>query len=79
MEHLNYTFRVAVCDDEQKDLECICKMLDNIFQEEQIHASVLCYTDGRELLGAIQNKEKFDLLLLDVIMDDMSGMATVIL
>lgn len=74
MEHLDYTFRVAVCDDEQKDRECICGMLDNIFQEERIDASVRCYSNGGELLRVIREEEKFDLILLDVIMDDMGGM-----
>lgn len=74
MGHLDHTFRVAVCDDEQEDRECIRRKTDSIFQEEQIDASVRCYADCGELFHAICEGEKFDLLLLDVIMDDMDGM-----
>ena len=68
-------FHIAVCDDIQTDREQIAGMTEEILSGEQIPHSIRCYENAKALLTAIQKGAKFNLLLLDVLMDEMDGMA----
>ena len=68
-------FQIAVCDDIQTDREQIAGMAEEILSGEQIPHSIRCYENAKALLTAIQKGAKFNLLLLDVLMDEMDGMA----
>lgn len=65
---------IAVCDDEAADRMRIAGKAEKIMQEENLACSVSSYGSGSNLLTAIQNGEKFSILLLDVMMDELDGM-----
>lgn len=66
--------RIAVCDDIQTDRTQIIRMTKQILQDEEILHSISGYEDAGTLLADIQNGTQFHILLLDVMMDKMSGM-----
>lgn len=65
---------IAVCDDEAADRIQIAGKAEKIMQEEGLPCSVSSYGSGSDLLTAIQNGERFHMLLLDVMMDEFDGM-----
>ena len=67
--------RIAVVDDMEKDRVQIADMVKCILCNEKISPSIDSYADGKSLLDDLRSGKKYDLLLLDVFMDDMDGMA----
>ena len=67
--------RIAVVDDMEQDRVQIMEETDAILSRAQITHSIDCYADAEALLDAIQGGRKYPLLLLDVLMDEMDGMA----
>ena len=72
MEH---ELRIAVVDDMEQDRIQIMEETDAILSRAKIAHSIDCYADAEVLLDAIQGGRKYHLLLLDVLMDEMDGMA----
>lgn len=68
------TLKIAVCDNTESDCKQITEMTAGILQEADVLYSISEYEDGRTLLSDIQNGTRFNVLLLDVMMDEMSGM-----
>ncbi len=68
-------YKIAICEDEQKEQEEIISMIKEILQKNQIDCHISCYQSGEELLLAIQNGTKFHLLLLDVLLEGVDGIA----
>ncbi len=64
---------VAVCDDEVMENIQICKKIQEVLAEMHIPCTVRRFHSGEELL---QSSEQFDLIFLDIIMQDMDGMET---
>ena len=62
--------RIAVCDDEEKSLNITAGMLE---EYKKVPVSVDCYHSGEELLAS---EKVYDLILLDIDMDGMSGIET---
>lgn len=71
---MDYKIKIAVCDDEQRDCIEIVGMTKKILQEEKISHSIAAYDNAKALLADIQNGVQFQILLLDVLMDEMDGM-----
>lgn len=67
--------RVAVADDLTQDRIQITEETNAILDHANISHSIDCYEDGKALLDAIRGGKKYSLLLLDVLMDEMDGMA----
>lgn len=67
--------QIAVVDDIDQDRVQIMEETDTILNHGKIKHSIDCYADAETLLGAIRGGKKYNLLLLDVLMDDMDGMA----
>lgn len=67
--------KIAVVDDIENDRIQNVTMTERILQEANIPHSISGYENARALLTAIQNGAKFQLLLLDVVMNEMDGMA----
>lgn len=65
---------IAVCDDEQADRQEIVELTKEILLQENIDCTILAYGDGADLLSAMRSGMQFQILLLDVMMDDMNGM-----
>lgn len=66
--------RIAICDDEPENCRQIADMTEKILQSEGISLSIREYHSAKALLDAIREDTQYDILLLDVIMDDMTGM-----
>lgn len=66
-------FLVAVCDDMQTDREEIAGLVEVYYRNENIDCAVKTYESGEALLKAIESGEKFHLLILDVMMDNLDG------
>ena len=66
---------IAVVDDIEQDRVQIMEQTRNILRHAKVPHTVSSYADGKALLADIRSGKKYDLLLLDVLMDDMDGMA----
>lgn len=69
----DFRMRIAVCDDQPQDLETIAAMTREAAAMENIRCEVVCYGSSTALLDAIIGGEKYGLLLLDVMLDELSG------
>lgn len=68
-------YHIAVCDDTATDRACITQMTQEIMSRHGISCDIAVFDSGSELLTAIQKGSVFDILLLDVIMDEIDGLA----
>ena len=66
---------IAVCDDEALDRQQIAELVGQTMREEGLSCRIDAYESGTDLLHAIQNGAQFQILLLDVMMDGLDGMA----
>lgn len=73
-ENSDPILHIAVCDDEAADRIQIAGKAEKIMQEEELSCTVSSYESGSDLLAAIQHGERFHMLLLDVMMDELGGM-----
>lgn len=72
-----YSYTVAVCDDESYYREEIIKMFTAYQSESGNKLIVNEYSSGEELLKAIKvEKKRFQIIILDVEMDGISGVET---
>ena len=70
-----HQFHIAVCDDEPLDREETIHLIKDVLEEETIPGQISAFSGGSELLGAIQGGAQFHTLFLDVMMEDLDGMA----
>ena len=66
---------IAVVDDIEQDRVQIMEQTRNILCHANVPHTVSSYADGKALLADIRSGKKYNLLLLDVLMDEMDGMA----
>jgi len=67
--------RIAVCDDEPEDLREIVNLAGQILRESSIDHQITEYTSGNALLEDIQKGVQYQLLLLDVLLEDLDGIS----
>lgn len=67
--------RIAVCDDDERDLAKICYTLNNIAIKIDIDIKIFSYSEGTKLLA---DKKEYDLIFLDIEMgkDKIDGIET---
>ncbi|MBD5394010.1 MAG: response regulator transcription factor [Lachnospiraceae bacterium] len=65
--------QVAVCDDEVIECCDMAKRIKEIMEDMKIECIIRQFQSGRELLQAL---ESFDIVFLDIIMQDLDGMKT---
>lgn len=65
---------IAVCDDIDADRAEICTMTGNILRDAGISCEIIEYESGRSLLSAVEGGRQFHILVLDVLLDGMSGL-----
>lgn len=68
-------YQIAVCDDEKSDLQHNIRLTERVMAQAGIPCSIAAYESGQSLLSDVQSGRHFDLLLLDVIMEKLDGMA----
>lgn len=66
--------KIAICDDSAQDLALITETTRQVLQRVKISHSVAVYTRSKELFSAIQSGKRYNLLVLDVMMDELDGM-----
>lgn len=65
-------YRIAICDDTQKDLDSIGHMAENYVADRAIEAQVMKFNHPNELIEESE-KTVFDCFLLDVFMPMING------
>lgn len=65
--------RVAVCDNESEDMQQLAALTRCITESEGIDCDVACYENGKALLDAAAHGAAYDIFLLDVMLDGMTG------
>lgn len=70
----NPVISIAICDDEPNDLKETEAMTRELLTAEKIPCGISRFGDASSLLSALESGEKFDILLLDVVMENGNGM-----
>lgn len=70
----NPPISIAICDDEPIDLNEIEAMTKELMETENIPCGISRFRDAVSLLSSVEKGEKFDILLLDVMMEGLNGM-----
>ena len=65
---------IAVCDDVEADRQQTLLLAREILERKGIRACISTYESAKALLDAVHSGAKFNILLLDVLMEDMDGM-----
>ena len=67
------TYRIAICDDEERILKDIHSKIECCFKAQEIPAEYFCTEDSKKMMEHLQN-EKVDVLFLDIDMPYFNGM-----
>ena len=65
--------RIAICDDELKELTYSQKMVAQYFAGVNEEAKIELFSDPKKLIDAIKGDNVFDIYILDVLMGDING------
>ncbi|MDR1017329.1 MAG: LytTR family DNA-binding domain-containing protein [Lachnospiraceae bacterium] len=69
--------RIAICDDNEKDIEVLEKNLNSFAEETEIQLNIEKFLSGNECLNVFENSDDFpEVLYLDMHMPSMDGMET---
>ena len=69
--------RIAICDDEEKQLNQTAALLNTYLQSRPgLHGQVETFRSGGALLAREEEREGFDLYVLDILMPKLSGIDT---
>lgn len=68
---MKYCF--ALCDDKKDQTAILQEKIRAILSEEAVDAVIDCFTTPLELIGTIRNKNKYDIIFLDMQMPEMNG------
>lgn len=70
-------YKIAVCDDDIYELDNLCIKISLVLEEHNANFNISRFMSGESLIDAvIGQKEKFDILFLDIIMDKINGIKT---
>ncbi|WP_019639224.1 LytR/AlgR family response regulator transcription factor [Paenibacillus fonticola] len=70
-------YRVALCDDEEKQRELVKNILIALSIKSNIEFEIECFDSGEQLVSHYENNEKpFHILILDVEMSGINGIQT---
>lgn len=67
-------YHIAVCDDEPLDRRNAASLTEKLLSGEGVACEISQYGSGTELLDAVKAGARFQLLLLDVMMEALDGM-----
>ena len=73
MEGTKQMYHIAICDDENKILEDLHSKIEACFRDNEIEADYYCTDNSQNMMEYLQ-KEKVDVLFLDIDMPHISGM-----
>lgn len=66
-------FKIAICDDNKLLCTQIEKQIDEFFSTELINYDIEVFFSGEEILSNLSEKEKYDLIFLDIELDRING------
>lgn len=67
-------YRIAICDDDRNMLNEMAQMCEDILSQKDIAHEIREFKSSEDLFNSICAGEGYDLLILDIQMDGMSGM-----
>lgn len=67
-------YRIAICDDNHNMLDEMAQMCGDILSQKETAHEIRTFDSSEKLLDSICAGESYDLLILDIQMDGMSGM-----
>lgn len=65
--------RVAVCDDNKIDRSLVCALVRRFFDEESVRLDLTEYDNGKNLIADVEEERPYDIVFLDIIMDEIIG------
>ena len=65
--------KIAICDDEQKQIEYLSGVVSAWASKNRHVADIKTYSSAKSFLFDYSEKKDFDILLLDIEMPEMSG------
>lgn len=68
--------QIAICDDEQFYREKIEKLLRKFFRGRDLQYEICVFSSGKEFLEQCENNVRFDIVFLDINMEEMDGIRT---
>lgn len=69
------TYKIAVCDDQERDREYVASLVKTWADEKNHAASVSFCASAEDFLFHYEDEKNYDVLLLDIEMKDMDGVA----
>jgi DNA-binding LytR/AlgR family response regulator len=66
--------KLLICDDNSNDLDELQKIIENFYNENATPYSVIRFSDTQKVLGFVEDGNKVDIAILDVIMPEKNGM-----
>ena len=68
--------QIAICDDEQFYREKIRRLLTDYLEKRDLGSSISFFTSGEEFLSPSENNVKYDIVFMDISMDELNGIET---
>lgn len=68
--------KIAICDDEKLFLNLEEKMISNYMETCGLEHQIMAFTSGLDLLKALKEITKFDIIFLDIGMNELNGFET---
>lgn len=67
-------YKIAVCDDDAEQLNTLCEKIGDALREQETGFDLARFSSGERIATAVAEQGKrFDILFLDIIMDELSG------
>jgi len=67
---------IAVCDDEISFLDILCNIIETYLEDKKINHIIDIFSSGKEFISEKNDMTKYDIVFLDVNMDEMDGIQT---
>lgn len=68
--------KIAVCDDEKIFTEKIEKIISEYLRKQHIEYKIDCFISGKDFIELEEKMKKFDIVFMDINMDDLDGIET---
>lgn len=69
--------KIAFCDDDQYYIDYMSQMLREILEDMRLEYDIVTFNDGKSLLKDYRKEESYDLMFIDIGMNEMDGITLV--
>lgn len=73
MVAINMRYKIAICDDEQEQIEHMASIISAWSTQNSYSCDITAFTSAEEFLFHYENNKAYDILLLDVEMENITG------